>query len=108
MPTDQTCATLRAFVAYARAREQLLAAEDAYARALQLLQREQIGGSARPFAPRERHFLCGHAEMERAEEGGGQVLTLCPGCRIGLAGGSAIFTEQRRLLVREPRPHDQD
>jgi hypothetical protein len=40
--------------------------------------------------------------MERAEAGGGQVLTLCPGCRTGLAEASATFTEQRRLLVREP------
>ncbi len=46
--------------------------------------------------------------MERTEDGGGQVLTLCPACRIGLAEASATFTEQLRLLVREPLPDDPD
>jgi hypothetical protein len=46
--------------------------------------------------------------MERTEDGGGQVLTLCPACRIGLAEASATFTEQRRLLVRESQPDDPD
>jgi hypothetical protein len=44
--------------------------------------------------------------MERAAEEGGQVLSLCPACRARQGASASPFTEQRLLLLREPRPND--
>jgi hypothetical protein len=44
--------------------------------------------------------------MERTQEEGHQVLSLCPACRARQDADPATFTERRRLLVREPAPDD--
>ena len=92
--------------AYAHAREQLLAAEVAYARALLALWRAQGGDCG--AAPRERHFLCGHGAMARVTAEGGEVRSLCPACARPHAADEDGYIEPRRLLVRRPRRGDPD
>jgi hypothetical protein len=100
----------RAREAYVNTRALLLAAEDAHARAVVAL-REAVAAIDRAQAhrksadappPNERHFLCGHAGMERTEDEGSQVLSLCPACRFALERGTGTFTQQRQFLVRDP------
>ena len=94
--------------AYAHAKAHLLAAEEAYARALLVLRQAQAHSQAAlPLPGHQRHFLCGHEQMERTmEEEDGQALSLCPVCRITQEAAPAFFTEQRTLLIRMSRPND--
>jgi hypothetical protein len=97
----------QAQVGYAHAKQQLLAAEEAYARALLILKQAQATSQAvLPLPHRQRHFLCGHERMEYSTEEGDQEFSFCPTCRISQEYTPADFTARRTLLVRTPQPDD--
>lgn len=97
----------QAQAAYTHANELLVVAEQAYARAFHLLREAQTNSQGPiPLPHHQRHFLCGHEQMEHTTEAGDQEFSLCPICRVTQEATPAHFTLERTLLIRAPLPND--